>query len=145
MQDDTELLVFLNSAFEAGLEVRQQQDWIAELDRRAGGPEPELRGALMRARAAAVRACAQELRTVQRVEQFLDQIQPQRLRMVLRLRHVRGLSWNALRREVQRYGLYYSDRQLRRVYQKALDAARVRWAQTRREETICPKTNTQKS
>ncbi len=51
---------------------------------------------------------------------LLKLLPDERQRTLLLLRHGRGLSWPELRAEAARRGLYYSERQLYRIYEQAL-------------------------
>ena len=53
----------------------------------------------------------------------LNRIPDERLRTLLLYRHELGLSWPAIREDAERNGLYYSERQLYRLYAQALALA----------------------
>ena len=51
---------------------------------------------------------------------LLNLLPDEKQRLLLHLRHRLGLSWPALRKEAEGCGLYYSERQLFRIYAQAL-------------------------
>lgn len=54
---------------------------------------------------------------------LLARMEDGRARLLLRLRHAEKLSWPELRAEAERRGLWYSERQLMRLYAAALEQA----------------------
>ena len=61
------------------------------------------------------------------LEPMLGGIRDERLRTILTLRHGNGLGWAAVGEELKKEGLYYSERQIYRLYAQATLAFEKRW------------------
>lgn len=68
------------------------------------------------------------------VEEFINQLPDVRHRAVLSLHYVALLRWPRVIAEMEKCGLYYSDRHIFRLHGDALQAARILWAEQHPEE-----------
>ena len=62
------------------------------------------------------------------VEDFINRLQDTRHRAVLLLRYVDQLRWPQVVDELEKHGIYYTERQVFRIHGDALQAARQLWA-----------------
>ncbi len=143
------MLGFLHSAKEAKLDVRRHRRRVALLRSQCeqissrmtatpnGGTDhgkEELWAALSDAKTEETGLVKKALGQHRAVETFIDGLPDPRYRSILRLRYLEGLGWTRLQFALREEGIYYSERQLRRLHAAALTAARAKWGQ--REESI---------
>lgn len=69
------------------------------------------------------------LRRVKEAEDFVDHIGNVEHRILLQLRYIDCNRWEDVRRLMERFGLYYSDRQMFRLHGNALQEARRLWSE----------------
>lgn len=141
-----ELKQFLRSGLEAKVEARRHMRRVEALESLCtrvtaspqslpggGGVDREtLLASLADARTEAERAVQAELAQYRTVEGFIAGLPDPTSRIVLRLRCLEGRSWADVQRSLYEDGVYYSERHLRRLYQRALDEAQERWEVERR-------------
>lgn len=135
-----ELRVFLESAGEALLEAKRVQRRVAQLSLqceklvRADGianPSPQLQELWMlleEERVREVEAVRHEMRRYREVEDFIASLPDPTARTILRRRYLDGdTTWVRICYVLQRDGVYYSERQVYRLYQAAMKAAQTIW------------------
>lgn len=61
------------------------------------------------------------------VSDFVDSLPSPESREILQLRYCLGLSWPEVITQLERSGLYYSERHMYRLHGKALNEAREKW------------------
>jgi hypothetical protein len=67
------------------------------------------------------------------VDNFLDRIEDDRYRAILKLRYVDMLRWPKIVEELKKVGIWYEERQVHNLHGDALNAARELW--TKRKES----------
>lgn len=68
------------------------------------------------------------------VDNFLDRIEDDRYRYILKLRYVDMLRWPKIEQELKKVGIYYEIRQIHNLHGDALNAARDLWNQRKGEQ-----------
>lgn len=68
------------------------------------------------------------------VEQFIESLDVDIHRIVLRLKYVDLLHWPQVQTKMEERGIYYTERHILRLHGDALQAARVKWAELHPEE-----------
>jgi DNA-directed RNA polymerase specialized sigma24 family protein len=135
---------FLYSAIEARIDVKRHKRRVQELDAqcarltanmsgmpRGGGDDHSheaMWNALADAREQELLAMKRAEEQKQTVDLFITHIPKSQHRSVLKLRYVEGMSWTRMQFALCDEGVYYSDRHIRRIHDKALDVARELWA-----------------
>ena len=71
--------------------------------------------------------CTDAMRTMCSVASFIESLDSDIHRMVLRLRYLDLLSWPQVQREMDTVGCCYTERQMFRIHGAALQAAREKW------------------
>ena len=80
------------------------------------------------AREEALAAMEREQERLREIGAFIDRVEgADVLRIILRLRYLEYLNWAAVQRAMERVGLWYSERQILRLHEKALEAAAALW------------------
>lgn len=72
---------------------------------------------------------AEAIRRESEVERFISGLEEGVHRVLLRLRYVDCLTWPAVQEQMEKNGIYYSERQIYRLHGEALQAARYLWAE----------------
>lgn len=137
----------MRSASEARLDARRHQRRVQELEsqcaRRTAAPSgtpgggehglEELWALLADARDEEVQAIRSARAREGEVNAFIQSLPISLHRTILRLKYLECMSWTRLQFALCDEGVYYSDRQLRRIHGAALESARLIW-KTRQED-----------
>lgn len=140
---------FLGSVWEARFQYRRCVSRVEELQQRCtqvvtswdctprGGGNSRRDGPL--AALADQRALLPELYRAwegkeEEVERFLDKIEDRRFRAILKLRYVDLFQWPRVVEELEKSGLYYSERQVFNLHRKALEQAEDLWQMEQQKE-----------
>lgn len=107
------------------------------------GP-PAVWSALCDARSKAEERERKWLRQELAVESFIDSLNGDLNRIVLRARYVDLLRWPEILDRLESLNIHYSDRQLYRLHGRALEEARRKWKELHREEITNDNINGQK-
>lgn len=134
---------YLLSAREAGAELLRHRGRVQQLELRcrkvtgggfggvgggAYGSADGLLALLCDAREEEVRAMEREREKLRELGAWIDRVEgADVLRMILRLRYLEYLSWSAVRQAMEKAGVWYSERQIMRLHDKALEAAAALW------------------
>jgi len=100
--------------------------------------DPHKDGTMVALADAKTRLTEEELRYAQRiidVTDFIGRIESVTYRLILTLRYINCKSWPEVTAALEQDGVYYTDRHVRRLHGKALNAARRLWAEEHKEET----------
>ena len=128
---------FLESAEAAVLELKRLRRRLDALDKRRGelcdrrgAAAKKLTQMIVNERARELELVGEEIENYQLVEKFVARLPESAQRTILRRRYLDvGKSWEEIREELAKDGLYYSQRHLQRLHAQALEAAQKLWNQ----------------
>lgn len=137
------VIEFLRSAIEARIDLRRHKKRVAELDARCarlvanmngmpggGGNNhghEQLWNQLAEAREAELAATRRAEEQERAVERFINQLPCAIHRSILKLKYVDNKNWPQVLFALYEVGVYYSERQLYRHHDRALQFARALW------------------
>ena len=78
---------------------------------------------------------AKWIAVMQEVDRFLDEIEDDRHRAILKLRYVDLLRWPNVVEELKKVGIWYEERQVHNLHGDALKVARALWAEKKESES----------
>lgn len=140
---------FLNSARAAHFDAARYNKRVKELEIRCEKVTAELSGmpnggkdrhgdalwaALSDLREQWMLLYTEAVRNEVKVDEFVRKIENFDQRIVLQLRYVDRLRWPDVLRDLERFGIYCSEREMFRTHREALLSAKILWNSTRKVE-----------
>lgn len=108
---------------------------LSDMPKGGNSDKEKVLAALADTRGELTRRYMEFLERQQKIESFIDRVDGDLNRMILRLRYIELLKWPAVQEALMKAGVYYEERNLFVLHGKALNAARSLWRKERSWES----------